>query len=112
MHSIADVSRAHLCADAVRDVYVRQPDEDPKEKQPGVCVRNCERRCTVPWMLPSIGENTKPRSWRREDFAEAWLLLATSFTKACKPTFWFTVTIFHSGPTRGARACAEFAKCI
>ena len=35
--SIADVSRAHFCADAVRDVYVRLPDEDPKPKQPGVC---------------------------------------------------------------------------
>ena len=32
----ADVSRAHFCADAVRDVYVRLPDEDPKAKQPGV----------------------------------------------------------------------------
>ena len=35
--SIADVSRAHFYADAVRDVYVRLPDEDPKAKQP-VCV--------------------------------------------------------------------------
>ena len=35
--SIADVSRAHFCADAVRDVNVRLPDEDPKAKQPGVC---------------------------------------------------------------------------
>ena len=35
--SIADVSRAHFYAYAVRDVYVRPPDEDPKAKQPGVC---------------------------------------------------------------------------
>ena len=35
--STADVSRAHFYADAVRDVYVRLPDEDPKAKQPGVC---------------------------------------------------------------------------
>ena len=35
--SIADVSRAHFFADAVRDVYVRLPDEDPKAKQPGMC---------------------------------------------------------------------------
>ena len=35
--SIADVSRAPFYADAVRDVYVRLPDEDPKAKQPGVC---------------------------------------------------------------------------
>ena len=34
--SIADVSRAHFYADAVRDVYVRLPDEDIKAKQPGV----------------------------------------------------------------------------
>ena len=34
--SIADVSRAHVYAGAVRDVYVRLPDEDPKAKQPGV----------------------------------------------------------------------------
>ena len=33
----ADVSRAHFYADAVRDVYARLPDEDPKAKQPGVC---------------------------------------------------------------------------
>ena len=35
--SIADVSRPHFYADAVRDVYVRLPDEDPKAKLPGVC---------------------------------------------------------------------------
>ena len=35
--SIADVSQAHFHADAVRDVYVRLSDEDPKAKQPGVC---------------------------------------------------------------------------
>ena len=36
--SIADVSRARFCAVAVRDEYVRLPDEDPKAKQPGVCM--------------------------------------------------------------------------
>ena len=35
--STADVSRANFYADAVRDVYVRLPDEDPKATQPGVC---------------------------------------------------------------------------
>ena len=35
--STADVSRAHFCADAVRDVHIRLPDEDPKAKQRGVC---------------------------------------------------------------------------
>ena len=33
----ADVIRADFYADAVRDVYVRLPDGDPKAKQPGVC---------------------------------------------------------------------------
>ena len=32
----ADVSRAHFYADAVRDICVRLPDEDPKAKEPGV----------------------------------------------------------------------------
>ena len=31
------MSRAHFYADAVRDVYVRLPDEDPKAKLPAVC---------------------------------------------------------------------------
>ena len=35
--SIADVSRAHFYADAIRDVYVRLSDEEPRAKQPGVC---------------------------------------------------------------------------
>ena len=34
--SIADVSRAHFYANAVRDVHTRLPNEDPKAKQPGV----------------------------------------------------------------------------
>ena len=32
------MSRARFCAVAVRDEDVRLPDEDPKAKQPGVCV--------------------------------------------------------------------------
>ena len=35
--STADVNRAHFYADAVRDVCIPLPDEDPKAKQPGVC---------------------------------------------------------------------------
>ena len=35
--SIADMTQPHFHADAVRDVYIRVPDEDPKAKQPGVC---------------------------------------------------------------------------
>ena len=34
--SIADVSRAHFYADAVRDVNIRLSNEDPKAKEPGV----------------------------------------------------------------------------
>ena len=34
--SIADVSRSHFYAGAVRDVFVRLPNEDPKAKEPGV----------------------------------------------------------------------------
>ena len=37
LFSTADVSRAHVYADAVRDVDVRLPDEDAKAKEPGVC---------------------------------------------------------------------------
>ena len=35
--STADVSRAHFYANAVRDVYVRLPDEDSKAQEPDVC---------------------------------------------------------------------------
>ena len=35
--SIADVSRAHVYADAVRDVHVRLANEAPRAKEPGVC---------------------------------------------------------------------------
>ena len=91
--SIADVSRAHFYADAVRDVYVRLPDEDPNAQQPDVC-GNCERRCMDLWMLPSVGANIMPRFGRWEGLPEVWLLRATSSIKACKPTFWCTVTIF------------------
>ena len=45
--SIADVSRAYFYADAMRDVYVRLPDEDPKQSSQA-CVGNCERQCTDP----------------------------------------------------------------
>ena len=37
MITTAGVSRAHFYSDAVRDVCVRLPDEDPKAKQPGMC---------------------------------------------------------------------------
>ena len=62
----ADVSRAHFFADAVRDVYVRLPDEDPKAMQCSqACVENCGRRCTSLCMLPTVGENAMVRFWRR-----------------------------------------------
>ena len=54
--SITDVSRAHFYADAVRDVYVRLPDEDPKQSSQAR-VGNCERLCTDPWVQPNGGES-------------------------------------------------------
>ena len=35
--SLADVSRAHFNADAVRNVHVRLPEEDSVSKEPGIC---------------------------------------------------------------------------
>ena len=44
--SMADVSPAHFCAGAVRDVHVRLSDEDPEQSH-RMCAGNYERRCTV-----------------------------------------------------------------
>ena len=88
--SIADVSRAYFHTDAVRDVYVPSPDEDPKAKQPGVCGK---LRKTTYGSLDAAQrwDNMMPRFWRREDFPEAWLLRATSYMQ----TYLLAVTIFH-----------------
>ena len=95
----ADVSRAHFYADAVRDVTSDCQTRTPRQSSQA-CVGNCERRCTVLWMLPNVGENTMLRFWRREDFPEAWLHRAISSKKACKHTFWCSVTIFFIGSRR------------
>ena len=76
-------------ATSTSDCQTRTPRQSSQ-----VCAGNCERRCTVLWMLPNVVESTMLRLWRREDFPEAWLLRATSSKKACKPTFWCMVTIF------------------
>ena len=34
---LIDVSRAHFYADAVRDVYIQLPAEDPRSEEPGAC---------------------------------------------------------------------------
>ena len=34
---LVDVSRAHFYADAVRDVYIELPKEDPRSSEPGLC---------------------------------------------------------------------------
>ena len=34
---LVDVSRAHFYADAVRDVYIQLPEEDPESQHPGKC---------------------------------------------------------------------------
>ena len=98
--SIADVSRVHLYADAVRDVYVRSPDEDPKAKQPGVCVGNCETRCTDLWT-----QSISLKFGRLEGFPEAWHPRIISSTRTWRLTFWCTVMIFHLGRQEG-RECA------
>ena len=91
--SIADVSRARFCAVAVRDEYVRLPDEDPKAKQPDVCVGNCERRCTDP-CSPTVKRALRSclRDWRI--FPRAWHHSAIFSTKTWRPTFWCTAMIF------------------
>ena len=48
-------------------------------------------------MLPNVGENTKLRFRKREDFPWAWLLRVTFSIKACKPIL--VHCDFHSGPT-------------
>ena len=100
--STADVSRAHNSADAVSDVYVRLPDEDPKAKQPVV---SAKLRKTMYGSLDAAQrwQNIMLRFWRREDFPEAWILLAACSIKACKPTFWCTVTIFFIVDRREGR---------
>ena len=81
--SIADVSRAHFYAGAVRDVYVRLPDEDPKGKGASCMGKIYERRCTDLWMLLNGGRTLHPG-----------LDGGRIFPKACRPTSWCTVTIF------------------
>ena len=43
--SIADVCRAHFNADAVRNVYVRLPEEDSKSKEVGICGKLRKTMC-------------------------------------------------------------------
>ena len=57
--SIADVSRTHFYADAVRDVCVRFPDEDPKAR---LCVGSCERQCTD--LLDAAQRRSSFGDWR------------------------------------------------
>ena len=39
---LIDVSRAHFYADAVRDVFVRLPPEDPRSHEHGLCGKLCK----------------------------------------------------------------------
>ena len=66
--SIAHVSRALFFADAVRDVYVRLPEEDLKAKQPGVCG---ELRKTMYGSLDAAQrwESITLQSWRLGGFS-------------------------------------------
>ena len=81
--TIADVSRAHFYADAVREKRNNQ-----------ACVGNCERRCMALWMRPNDGESITRKSWRKEDAPEAWRLRVTSSTKTWRRTFWYTAMTF------------------
>ena len=111
--SIADVSRAHFYADAVRDVYVRLPDEDPKTKQPSVCGKLRKTMC---------GSLKAAQRWG-EHYAQ--VLETGGFSRGvASPCHFFPPRLgdvhsgarrcfFHSGPTGGAKACTEFAaRCI
>ena len=60
--AIAVVSPAHFGADAVRDVYVRLPDEDPMAKQPGVCGKLRKMMC---------GSLDAAQRWD-EHYAQVW----------------------------------------
>ena len=98
--SIADVSRAHFFADAVRDVYVRLPDEDPKAKQPGV---SGKLRKTM------YGSLDAAQRWR-EHYAQVWE--TGGFSRgAASPCHFFhkdleTYILVHGD-------CTEFAaRCI
>ena len=92
--SIADVSRAHFNADAVRDVYVRLSDEDPKAQQPGVCGK---LRKTMYGSLDAAqrwGEHCAQvfgggRIFPRRGFSVPFLP-----QRLPKNTFWCMVTIF------------------
>ena len=96
--SIADVSRAHFFADAVRDVYVRLPDEDPKAKQPGV---SGKLRKTM------YGSLDAAQRWR-EHYAQ--VLETGGFSRGAAPPYHFfhleTYILVHGD-------CTEFAaRCI
>ena len=58
--SIADMSRAHFYADAVRDVHVRLPDEDPKAKQPGVCGETAKDDVRILGRCPTMEKTSCP----------------------------------------------------
>ena len=83
--TIADVSRAHFFADAVRDVYARLPSEDPKTKQPGVCgkLRN-DNVCA------SLGE--------RRGAPERGVSVSLLPQRLVRRTFWYaSMTFFIVG---------------
>ena len=93
--SIADVSRAHFYADAVRDVHVRLPNEDPQAKESGLCgkLRRRKTMCESMDAAQRWGEH-HAQVLEAQDFPDARLLRAIASMKACRPTSWCTVTIF------------------
>ena len=104
----------------MRDVYKRLPDEDPKAKQPGVCVENCVRQRTDLWMQPKGGKSITLKCWRLEDFPEARRLRAISSAKTWRPTFsctgmFFSWWVEHKGRRHARsllRGACELSKVV
>ena len=84
---IADVSRAHFYADAVRDVSVRLPDEDTQGKAARRAWKIAKDNVRIFGCCPASGRTFCP------GFA-GWRVLASRGFRFAKPTFWCTVTIF------------------
>ena len=92
--SIADVSRAHFYADAVRDVYVRLPDEDPTAKQPGVCGKLRKTSVRIFGCCPTLVRTLCSGFGGGRVFPRRGFSVPLLPQRTCKPSFWCTVTNF------------------
>ena len=64
------------CGMSTFDCRTRTPKQNSQ-----ACVGNWGRKCTGPWTQPNGGESIALKSWRLEDFPEAWRLRALFFTQ-------------------------------